>query len=160
VIDEGSENIIELYQGEVIGEVIFNQMLSLVDDDESKYKLAVLLQLETETKARLRPSLMQLGLDVRELESSRNIGLEMAASLEGMSWSEMISVLSGVVKGAVDRYEDIAANAPANIQAVADYMLVHEKLLCDFIAMEMVDAKKNSLAAIIDQLEHKPPARS
>ena len=51
----------ELYQGEIIGEVILDQMLSFFSEPEFKYKIAVLLQLETETKARLRPTLMRLG---------------------------------------------------------------------------------------------------
>ena len=54
----------ELYQGEVIGEVIFDRMLSFYKEPEIYYKIAVMLQLETETKARLRPTLMQLNMDI------------------------------------------------------------------------------------------------
>ena len=52
--------LIELYQGERVGEIILDQMLSLFTEPEMKYKIAVILQLETETKARLRPTLMKL----------------------------------------------------------------------------------------------------
>ena len=71
--------LVELYQGEIIGEVILDQMLSFFSEPELKYKIAVLLQLETETKARLRPTLMRLGLEIAESDRSRELGLEMAA---------------------------------------------------------------------------------
>ena len=46
----------ELYQGEVLGEVLFNRMLELFP--EHRYEVSIMFQLETETKARLRPTLM------------------------------------------------------------------------------------------------------
>ena len=55
------EQLVEMYQGEVIGEVLFNAMLSLFPEPDHQYKSATMLQLETETKARLRPALLELG---------------------------------------------------------------------------------------------------
>jgi hypothetical protein len=46
--------MVELYQGEVLGEVLFDHMLSYFEEPDKQYKISVMLQLETETKARLR----------------------------------------------------------------------------------------------------------
>ena len=146
----------ELYQGEIIGEVILDQMLSFFSEPELKYKIAVLLQLETETKARLRPTLMRLGLEIAESDSSRELGLETAAKMRGKIWEETMWMLRNIVKPAVERYEEIAAEAPAEFQSIAQSMVIHEQSLYDFTELELAGDKENSLVSIIDQLEFKP----
>jgi hypothetical protein len=47
------KGVMELYQGEVMGEVIFYELLRTAEDDNQRYKLATILQLKSETKARL-----------------------------------------------------------------------------------------------------------
>ena len=60
------EGFVSLYQGEILGEVLFDQMLYIFEDQDIQYKIFVLLQLETEAKARLRPYIVSLGLDFKE----------------------------------------------------------------------------------------------
>jgi hypothetical protein len=117
--------------------VIFNSMLSFFDDPGIRYKIAVMFQLETETKARLRPTLLQWGLDITEQDESRQADLAVAASLEGKSWLECMSSLSDVVKPYVERYRQIATEAPAEYRAVAESMAVHGASLYDFIELEL-----------------------
>ena len=148
----------ELYQGEVVGEVIFNSMLSCFDDPGTRYKIAVMLQLETETKARLRPTLLQWGLDITEQDESRQAGLAVAAGLECKSWLECMSSLRDVVKPYVERYQQIAAEAPAESRAVAESMAVHEASLYEFIELELGGGDDKGLSAIIAQLQNVPPA--
>jgi len=145
----------ELYQGEIIGEVILDKMLSFFAEPDMKYKIAVLLQLETETKARLRPTLMRIGLNIAEAKSSRQLGLDLAASMEGKSWNEAMADLREIVKPAVQRYKEIAADPPAEFQSLAQSMVLHEQSLYDFTEMELSGNSENSLAAIVEQLEHK-----
>jgi hypothetical protein len=64
----------ELYQGEVIGEVILNCLLVQFRSPRQQYLLGSVLQLETETKARLRPTAAILGIDLVESEESRKMG--------------------------------------------------------------------------------------
>ena len=54
------------YQGEVLGEAVFAYHVKHEQSPEKRIKWATLLQLETETKARLRPFLMSLGLNVAQ----------------------------------------------------------------------------------------------
>lgn len=151
--------LIELYQGEIVGEVILDQMLSFFSEPELKHKVGVLLQLETETKARLRPTLMQLGLDISEADGSRKAGLEIAAAMKGKSWDQTMSTLQGIVEPAVERYREIATEAPSEFRTVAQYMVIHEQSLYDFTEMELSGEKVTSLDAIVEQLVHKPPPR-
>ena len=52
------------YQGEGLGEAVFDNFVRLEENAERRYKWGTLLQLETETKARLRPFLTRLGLSI------------------------------------------------------------------------------------------------
>ena len=152
------ESLNEMYQGEIIGEVLFDQMLRWYSDPEQQYKVAVMLQLETETKARLRPAMMALGVDIAEPEASRKLGLEMADGLAGKSWDEVVVMLGETVKPYVERYREIAAAAPAEYRELANSMVTHEQSLYDFAQLEQSGAGMDSVAAIVAQLEHKPPA--
>jgi hypothetical protein len=40
------KGVMELYQGEVMGEVIFYELLRTAEDDNQRYKLATMLQTE------------------------------------------------------------------------------------------------------------------
>ena len=53
------ECLSDVYHGEQTGEVAFEAMLASAENDEQHYILASLLQLETEGKALLRPTLMK-----------------------------------------------------------------------------------------------------
>jgi hypothetical protein len=147
----------ELYQGEVIGEVILNRLLSLFSEPEIRYKIAVMLQLETETKARLRPTLMQLNMDIAERDEIRQTGLDIVKSMEVKNWRDTMSVLFELVEPAVERYRNIAIDAPLEYRAVAESMVVHEKSLLDFIEQELAGEGDSAVLKIIAQLNNVPP---
>lgn len=146
----------ELYQGEIIGEVVFDALLAEFDEPDQRYKLATVLQLETETKARLRPAMMQLGLNVAEDEESRLAGKHLATLVKGMAWKDAMTVLRDAVEPYLARYQSIADNAPKAHQALAQSMVVHELSVYDFLAEESAgeSAGKNegTLDAVIKQL--------
>jgi hypothetical protein len=152
--DNFLQGLNELYQGEVLGEAIFNSMLSMFDEPEPRYKIAVMFQLETETKARLRPTLIQLELDITELKDSRETGLSVAASLEGKTWKEAMLALRDLVKPAVERYKEIAESAPQEFRALAESMAVHEEVLYDFLQAELAGNSDQALGAIVAQLHY------
>jgi hypothetical protein len=157
-IDTFKQGMVELYQGEVLGEVFFDQSLSYFDDPDKKYKFSVMLQLETETKARLRPAMMLLGLDLREQNKFRKIGLEMANAMKGLSWQDAMAMIRDVLKPVVARYKEIAADAPSEHQELAESMVVHEKSLFDFAELELAGEGKKSVDAIVAQLNNKLPS--
>jgi len=140
---------------EVLGEVLFDQMLSYFQEPDQQYKISVMLQLETETKARLRPVMLQLELDIKEQEASRNMGLEMAAGMKGLSWEEAMTGMRDAVKPAIERYREIASFAPPEYKELAETMIVHEKSISDFAELELAGEVTNSADAIVAQLQNK-----
>ena len=153
--DVFKQGMMELYQGEVFGEALFDQMLSYFDDPDKQYKVSIMLQLETETKARLRPAMMRLGLDLGAQQESRQMGLDMAAALKGLSWKDTMTQISDAVKPAVERYKEIAASAPSEYQQLAESMVAHERSLYDFAELELSGNSEKSSAVIEVQLHNK-----
>ena len=85
-----------IYQGEVLGEAVFNLYLGLEENAERRYKLATLLQLESETKVRLRPFMTQLGLSIAQ-EDVRDRVAEFAQSYASKSWRQHMEELAGII---------------------------------------------------------------
>jgi hypothetical protein len=152
------DDLQDLYQGEIIGEALFDRMLEFYDDPVQRYKVALMLQLETETKARLRPAMLELGADIRELDASREAGLTMAAALAGKPWAEAMTTLHEALIPYVERYTAIAANAPARYRELAQSMVRHESALLSLAACEAAGDGANSAADIIAQLQYPLPA--
>ena len=155
-----SDELRDLYQGEIIGEALFGRMLDFYDDPIAHYKVALMLQLETETKARLRPAMLELGVDLRELNESREAGLTMAASLAGKPWLEAMKILYEALLPFVERYTAIAANAPARYRDLAQSMVRHETSLLRFAECESTGDTASSTADIIAQLQYPLPLPS
>ncbi len=157
-LDAFKKGVMEMYQGEIIGEVLANRMLAFFDDPGQRYKMAVVLQLETETKARLRPVIMELGLDPTELEESRRAGHEFAEGLAGLDWTDAMAQLQAGVKPFVDRYIAVEALAPAEYRELAHSMVVHEQSIYRFAELEATGNTSTSLDDIVAQLTYPLPA--
>jgi hypothetical protein len=151
------QGMVELYQGEVLGEVFFDHMLSYFNEPDKQYKISVMPQLETETKARLRPIMMLLGLDLSEQNESRKTGLEMANSMKGLGWQDAMAMILAAVNPFVARYKEIAADAPSEHRELAESMVVHEKSIYDFAEFELSGKGKKSIDAIVSQLHNNLP---
>ncbi len=158
-IEQFKNDLSELYQGEILGEVLFDQMLSHFQTPDEQYKLSVLLQLETETKARLRPHVAFLGINLQEQTESRKAGLDIALSLAGKSWEEAMSDIRDIVEPAVNRYKEIASSAPPEYRQLAESMLLHEQSLYEFAQLELSGEGNKFTDAIHDQIHNKisPP---
>ena len=156
---EFKQGMIELYQGEVFGEVLFDQMLSFFDEDEYKYKykISVLLQLETETKARLRPAMLELELDICEYPESRKMGLDMAAAMKGKTWNEIMEMICQAVEPALLRYKAIADITPPKYAELTQYMLSHETSMLNFAQLELAGKTDESIEIIHSQVKNKLP---
>jgi len=137
----------EFYQGEVLGEAMFDSMLADLADESERYKMALLLQLETETKARLRPVLAAQGLSVQEDPQMRPRGAQFARDLAAATWHEKMAALHEAVAGTfLPRYRELTAILPDALRAVGDSMVEHEQALVDMSWREL-----NGQAGISDQ---------
>ncbi len=146
-----------MYQGEVLGEAVFACYVGLEEDPERRYKWGTLLQLETETKARLRPFLTQLGLSIAQNDVREPVA-EFAKSFTSKSWREHMQELAQITAFYLERFKEIESAAPDPEREVAHSMVIHETALNTFAQRELGGDAENSLDDVIAQLQY-PLAR-
>ncbi|HTT76625.1 MAG TPA: hypothetical protein VMF50_11695 [Candidatus Binataceae bacterium] len=146
-----------MYQGEVLGEAILACYVALEEDPDRRYKWGTVLQLETETKARLRPFLTQLGLSIAQ-DDMRQAVADFARSFASKSWPDHMRELAGITAVYLDKFRTIEAAAPANEREVTHSMVVHEAAIKKFAELELAGDTANSLNDVIAQLRY-PLAR-
>lgn len=141
-----------MYQGEVLGEAVLGRWLQLENDPIRRYKWATLQQLETETKARLRPFMMRLGLSVVENDVSDQVA-EFSKGFADKSWSELMGLMVEVTDSYAAKFREIETAAPEGEREVARSMVVHETALNEFAKRELNGDAENSLADVIGLLQ-------
>src|SRR5215472_10609653 len=95
-----------LYQGEVLGEAFFHAYLKQETDPERRFKWATLMQLECETKARLRPFLSRLALSVEEADTREQLA-EYVASYHSKTWSHHMAELKESTESYLEKFREI-----------------------------------------------------
>jgi hypothetical protein len=144
------------YQGEIIGEAFSSRAISLETDPLRRYQWGCLLQLETETKAKLRPFLARLGLSIEQADVSGQVD-EIFATWSSKSWREQMEELAGVTDFYLGKFREIEAAAPADEVAVASAMVKHETAINTFARMELAGDTRNSLNDLIAELQYPLP---
>src|SRR5271155_5710620 len=114
-----------LYQGEVLGEALLNCYVSLETDPIRKYKWATVMQLESETKVRLRPFMTQLGLSIAQ-DDVRDRIAEFAQGYTSKSWRQHMEELAGITNFFLEKFREIEGAAPDSEREAAHSMVVHE----------------------------------
>jgi hypothetical protein len=142
-----------MYQGEVLGEALLNSYVALEQDAERRYKWGTILQLETETKARLRPFLTGLGLSIAQ-EDVRGRVEDLAKTFAAKSWHRHMEELVRVTDFYVEKFREIENAAPVEEREVAHSMVVHEASIKRFGELELAGDGTNSLADVIAQLQY------
>lgn len=147
------KGVSELYQGEVLGEVVFGGLLKTAENDEQRYKLGTMLQLETETKARLRPVVFRYGLELADDPAVRAEGLSAVEAMSPMPWHQKMQSVHDVIRNRyIPRYKEIAAIAPAEDREIAESMVEHETALFEMARRElsgMADRSVDPVAALL-----------
>ena len=140
------------YQGEVLGEAFFGRCIELETDPMRRYKWANLQQLETETKAQLRPFLMRLGLSLVQSDVSGQVA-EFTKGFEAKSWPQLMEEIAGVTDFYLGKFREIEAAAPAAERDMARAMVAHEAALNNFAKKELAGDSQNSLTEVTRQLQ-------
>jgi hypothetical protein len=146
-----------MYQGEVMGEAILGCYVALEQDPVRRYKFGTILQLETETKARLRPFLTRLGLSIAQ-DDTRQAVAGFAESFASKSWPDHMRELVGITGIYLDKFRAIAEAAPESDRDVTHSMVVHEAAIKNFAELELAGDTANSLNDVVAQLQY-PLAR-
>jgi hypothetical protein len=140
------------YQGEVLGEAVFAYHVKHERDASRRYKWANLLQLETETKARLRPFLVSLGLSVAQDDVSAKID-EITAGFETKPWLQHMKEIDEITTFFLEKFRAIEAVAPAGAERdMARVMVRHEMAINTFAKREMAGDGTGSLADVVAEL--------
>jgi hypothetical protein len=140
------------YQGEVLGEAVFAYHVKHESDAQRRKKWAALLQLETETKARLRPFLQSLGLSVAQDDVAARIS-EITAGFETKSWQQHMKEIDEITNFFLEKFRAIEAAAPAGPEReTARAMVRHETAINNFAKCEMAGDAANSLADVMAEL--------
>ena len=151
--NEFKDCLVSYYQTEVLGEAFFAAVLIKFSDPIHRYKIASLLQHETETKARLRPVILELGGSVAEEELSRQTGREMAAPIANDNWQEFVSFLRDLGEPLLQRQRKSATSAPAAYHQIADEMRVHGESIQNFAECEVAGDGAHSIDEVVAQLK-------
>lgn len=154
-IEEFKETLLDYYHGEILGEVVMEQLIKHFDEPARQAKLAVLLQLETETKARLRPHVLDLGLSLADDDKPREEALVMSQAFAGLSWDEVMAGMCEQLPPVIEHYRQVADEAPDEYRALAESMYVHEKSLLEFANAELNGERESSTKPVYDQLYYK-----
>ena|SRR5436190_3329552 len=145
------------YQGEVLGEAFFAYCVKHDRDPRQAGKWAMLLQLESETKARLRPFLVSLGMSVAQDDVSARIA-EITEGFAGKSWQQHMAEIDGITGFFLDKFRAIEAAAPDGPERdMARAMVEHETAISTFARRELAGNDVNSLADVRAQLRWPLP---
>ena len=87
----------ELYQSEVLGEQAFLALMAAAKNDREKYHFGTFLQLESETKVRLRPFLQKYGMKFIEEPSSGEEVAGFVALYQQSTWQEFLAALKPMI---------------------------------------------------------------
>jgi hypothetical protein len=143
------------YQGEVLGEAFFAACVALEADTERRRKWASLMQLESETKARLRPFLVRLGLSVAQDDVSARVA-ELTKDFASKPWRQHMEEIAEVTDFYLQKFRVIEAAAPASERGMAEVMVAHETALNRFARMELAGETEESLRDVEAQLRWPP----
>lgn len=138
--------VLEAYHGEVMGEALFSALLdntppSNASDGTSpdgfaardhafqRQLLATMLQLEGETKLRLRALVHRMGLPVTEPEAARASGRQWGINLATTHRDDWAAALLPQLAPYVAAYRELQAAAPAQDRAVLGFLACHEHTL-------------------------------
>ena len=146
----------ELYESEIFGEAVFDAIIDHARTPRERYHLATLLQLETETKARLRPFLLKHGISLNEtMDLSMLPGI--IEAYNSMDWKSFMGANIPTVKTFLASFEAIVEIGPSEDQQVLNSMVIHEESILKWLQIEAEGESSSSLDDVVAQLQFPLP---
>jgi hypothetical protein len=147
----------ELYESEILGEALFLALVQEAKTPRDRYHLGTLLQLESETKARLRPLLFKHGVSLDEVADLSLLELAIGAYRD-MAWREFAGLNVPVVEDFLARFEAIVKVGDDADREILESMVRHEAAILRWATMERDGIVDGSLDDVIAQLNYPLPA--
>jgi len=133
-----------LFDGEVMGERLLLDMLAVAKSPRDAWCFAHILQLETETKARLRPLMLKHGLGLAETPDLSGVPGRVAAYLE-QSWQGYAAGTAARLGPILEQYKAIATLGPPEDQDILQAVVAHEAALVTWARLEAQGESNESL---------------
>jgi len=147
----------DLIESEIFGEAVSLALLEVARTDRDRFHFATLLQLETETKARLRPLLYRHGVSLSEKVPTEQVE-EVVHGYLSSSWESFAAANKEVVQNFLTRFRQIAEEGPSEDREMLLSMVRHESAILHWFDMESRGEKDGSLDMIIEELQYPMPA--
>ena len=142
-----------LLESEILGEILFLALVQEAKSPRDRYHLGTLLQLESETKARLRPLLFMHGVSLDEEVDLSLVELAIVAYRD-MSWQEFAGLNVPVVEGFLAQFEAIVKVGDDADREILESMVRHEAAILRWATMERDGIEEGSLDDVIAQLNY------
>jgi hypothetical protein len=137
---------VKAYQGEVLGEALFDRMADQIDDEEHKAKMRVLAKLERRTKESIAPALERAGLSIETDPES----LSTAEALSGSAstpWKDLLATFEPITSQFCAMYRRIGELDPSESKT-SELLVAHELALRNFARAEIAGDTATSLDQI------------
>jgi hypothetical protein len=138
---------VKAYQGEVLGEALFDRIADALDDADHAAKMRVLATLERKTKEAIAPALERAGLSTTPDPEQLNAAESLAGATVAISWEQLMGSFEPITKQFMVLYQRIGELDPSE-QAASDLLVAHEAALCDFARREIAGDTTTSLDPI------------
>jgi hypothetical protein len=135
---------VRAYQGEVLGEALFERIADTLDDPALASKMRVLSTLERKTKEAIAPSLRRAGLPTDPDPAMLTLADALA---EGVSWADFLAATESITAEFIPLYERIGELDPAE-RLASELLVAHEAALRAFARAELDGNPEHSLDAI------------
>ena len=146
----------ELYQSEVLGERAFLALRTAARNDRERYHFGTFLQLESETKIRLRPFLQKYDLELSEEFDEEQIAGFVSLYTDN-TWEGFLSAIKPMIEQFLQRFNEIADLGPPEDRTILQSMVTHEQSFLHWIEKEL-SGEEGALDEAISQLQYPFPA--
>ena len=158
---EFQDCLIDVYRGEITGEVAFEGMLAIADNQDQRYVLGTMLQFETEGKAIIRPLLMRYRLSMLDDPTGRADGAAASVQMNSLPWVDRFATMREIVKTSyLPRYEELATlistDEDPEAARIAKFMGDHERALVE-LASNVVAGHSDPAAPVAKLLNFPLP---
>jgi hypothetical protein len=137
---------VKAYQGEVLGEALFDRMADQIDDEEHKSKMRVLAKLERRTKESIAPALERAGLSTEPDPESLSTA-EVLSSAASTPWKDLLGTFEPITSQFCAMYRRIGELDPSESE-MSELLVAHELALRNFARAEIAGDTGTSLDQI------------
>ncbi len=137
---------VKAYQGEVLGEALFDRIADQIDDEDHKAKMRVLAKLERRTKESVAPALERAGLSTEPDRESLQTA-EALSSAAATPWNDLLATFEPITSQFCAMYRRIGELDPSE-RETSELLVAHELALRNFARAEIAGETATSLDPI------------